>query len=803
MADWISAFRYAFRSLRRQPTFVAIALLTLTLGIGANTAIFSVIRAVVLNPLPYEDPERIVVLWEVNPEGNIERVAVPTFEDWQEEARSLEALAAYRTVDFAFAGTGEPLSVSGARATPGLFAVLKAHARLGRTFAAEEAVLGADRVVVLSHAFWQRVLGANPAIVGTSIPLDSQPYTVVGVMPPGFEFPTSTNVQVWTPLAFDPKDLHGQSRRARSLMVVGRIAPAATAAQAQKELSVLAGRIATEYKSSNEGWGARVVPAHEQLVAASRPALTMLMGAVGFLLLIVCANMANLMLARLSTRRREVAVRAALGASRWDVARPILAESLLLSAGGGVLGLLTAVFGLRLLATLPEARLPRMEQIQLDGGVLLFTTAVSIGVAIAFGLLPALHASRTDLRGSLSESAGTTSSPSARRVLNGLVIGEVALALVLLVGAGLMTRSFARLLQVDPGFEPNNVVAAQVFLPTAKYRERHRLVQFYEDVLARLRSTPGVTAASAVSALPMNEVGAASALPFTVEGRQPPPTEDPLADVRIVAPSYFETMRIALLEGRFLDVRDTDGQGTQRTSVINQTMARRYFPDRSPIGQTIVNPHGKSVVVGVVADVRNRGLASEAKKQVYLPLRQSPTAGMALVARTDGDPTAFGGEIRRAVRAVDAEQPIYDLSTMDQILARAVFLPRLSTTLLAAFAGAALLLAVLGIYGVLSYSVSQRTREIGLRMALGATSGRTVGLVARNSLLMVGVGIAAGLVVAVMLARSLGGILYDVSPFDVPSFALAALMLVVAGLAAALLPARRATRVDPMVALRE
>ena len=803
MADWISAFRYAFRSLSRQPTFVAIALLTLTLGIGANTAIFSVIRAVVLNPLPYEDPERIVVLWEVNPDGNIERVAVPTFEDWQDEARSLEALAAYRTVDFAFAGTGEPLSLSGARATPGLFAVLKASARLGRTFATEEAVLGADRVVVLSHTFWQRVLGANPAIVGTSIQMDSQPYTVVGVMPPGFEFPTSTNVQVWTPLAFDPKDLHGQSRRARSLMVVGRIAPTSTAAQAQQELSVLAGRIATEYKGSNEGWGARVVPAHEQLVAASRPALTMLMGAVGFLLLIVCANMANLLLARLSSRRREVAVRAALGASRWDVARPILAESLLLSAGGGLLGLLTAVVGLRLLATLPEARLPRMEQIQLDGGVLLFTMAVSIGVAVAFGLLPALHASRTDLRASLSESAGTTTSPSARRVLNGLVIVEVALALVLLVGAGLMTRSFARLLEVDPGFEPSNVVAAQVFLPTAKYRERHRLVQFYEDVLVRLRSTPGVTAASAVSALPMNEVGAASALPFTVEGRQPPPTEDPLADVRIVAPSYFETMRIALLEGRFLDVRDTDGQGTQRTSVINQTMARRYFPDRSPIGQTIVNPHGKSVVVGVVADVRNRGLASEAKKQVSLPLRQSPTAGMALVARTDGDPTAFGGEIRRAVRAVDAEQPIYDLSTMDQILARAVFLPRLSTTLLAAFAGAALLLAVLGIYGVLSYSVSQRTREIGLRMALGATSGRTVGLVARNSLLMVGVGIAAGLVVAVMLAQSLGGILYDVSPFDVPSFALAALMLVVAGLAAALLPARRATRVDPMVALRE
>jgi putative ABC transport system permease protein len=803
MADWITAFRHAARSLRRQPTFVAIALLTLALGIGANTAIFSVIRAVVLNPLPYEDPEQIAVLWEVNPEGNLERVAVPTFEDWKNEARSFESLAAYRRVDFAYAGSGEPLSVAGVRATPELFAVLKAGARLGRVFGPEEAVVGADRVVVLSHAFWQRVLGASPGVVGTPIQLDSQQYVVVGVMPPGFEFPTGTNVQAWAPLAFDPKDIHGQSRRARSLTVVGRIDPASNAPQAQQELSLLASRIAAEYKSSNEGWDAMVVPAHEQLVASSRPALMVLMGAVGFLLLIVCANMANLLLARLSSRRREVAVRAALGASRWEVARPILAESLLLSAGGGMLGLLAATFGLRLLATLPEARLPRMEQIQLDGNVLLFTTVVSIAVAIAFGLLPALQASRSNVREHLTESAGTTSSRGARRVLSGLVVVEVALALVMLVGAGLMTRSFARLLQVDPGFEPNNVVSAQVLLPTTKYRERHRLVQFYEDVLARLQGTPGVTAASAVSALPMQELNAASALPFTVEGQPPPRTEDPLADVRIVAPGYFETMRIALREGRYLDERDTDGQGTQRTSVINQTMARRYFPDRSPIGQTIVNPHGKSVVVGVVADVRNQGLASEPKKQVYLPLRQSPTAGMALVARTERDPVAFAADIQRAIWSVDAEQPIYELSTMDQILARAVFLPRLSTTLLTLFAVAALLLAALGIYGVLSYSVTQRTREIGLRMALGATSGRTVGLVARNSLTMIGLGVAVGLVVAVMLARSLAGVLYDVSPFDPPSFAIAALVLVAAGLGAALLPARRASRIDPMVALRE
>jgi len=442
-----------------------------------------------------------------------------------------------------------------------------------------------------------------------------------------------------------------------------------------------------------------------------------------------------------------------------------------------------------------------MEQIHLDGGVLLFTTIVSVSVALAFGLVPAIQASRSDLRESLSESAGTTGGPGARRLLGSLVIVEVALALVLLVGAALMTRSFARLLQVDPGFEAGHVVAAQVFLPITKYRERPRIVQFYEDVVSRLQTTPGVESASAVSVLPMFEVGAPSALPFNVEGQQPPKTEDPLAEVRIVLPRYFETMKIRLVEGRLLDERDsTDGP---RTSVINETMARRYFPDRSPIGQTIVNPHGKSVVVGVVGDVRNQGLESEPRKQVYLPMRQSPSATMAIVARTERDPMALAGDVRRAVQAVDGDQPIYDLSTMDGILARAVFLPRLSTTLLASFAVSALLLAALGIYGVLSYVVNQRTREIGLRMALGASPGRTIGLVAENSLLMVAIGVGIGLVVALLLARSMSRVLYGVSPFDILSFGAAALVLVAAGLGATLLPARRATKVDPMIALRE
>jgi putative ABC transport system permease protein len=800
MADWTAAFKYALRTLRRQPTFVLVSVLTLALGIGANTAIFSVIKTVVLNPLPYEDPEKIAVLWEVNPDGNQGPVSIPTFQDWQRDAKTLESLAAYRHVDFSFKGTGDPQNVPGLRATPELFTVLKSNAVLGRTFTKDESVTGADRVVVLSHGFWTRALGGNAGVIGQIIQLDSVPFTVVGVMSPAFEFPTSANVEVWTPLAFDPKDMHGRSRRARSLTVVGRIAGNSTPQQAQEEISVIARRIATEFKDSNDGWNARVVAAKEQLVGASRPALMVLMGAVGFLLLIVCANMANLLLARLSSRRREMAVRAALGASRWEVARPIIAESLILSFAGGVLGMFAAFGGLRVLANLPESRLPRMDQLHIDGGVLLFTSIISIGVALAFGLIPALQASKQDLRDSMQETSGSTASPYARRLLSGLVVIEVALALVLLVGAGLMTRSFSKLLQVNPGFDPNNVVAARVLLPTTKY-QRATQVRFYEDVIERMRRAPGVMNASAVSAMPLHDVGAAGALPFNVEGQQPPPTEDPLADVRIVAPGYFETMKIQLLAGRFLDERDDEK--APRTSVINQTMARRYFPDRSPLGLIIQNPHGKAEVVGVVADVHNQGLDRDPKKQVYLPLKQSPTAGMAIVARTQQDPMSVANTIQRVIWDVDPGQPIYELSTMDQILARAVFLPRLSTTLLASFAIAALLLAALGIYGVLSYSVSQRTREIGLRMALGASGGNTVALIVRNSVAMVAIGGVIGVIAATLLARSMEGILFGVEPFDLPSFSLAAFTLFIAGVVASVLPALRTTRVDPVVALRD
>ena len=614
-------------------------------------------------------------------------------------------------------------------------------------------------------------------------------------MPAGFEFPTAAGVEVWAPLVFDPKDLHGSSRRARSLTVVGRLADDATAARAQDEIAVLASRIAAEYASSNAGWSARIVAAHEQLVGASRPALMVLMGAVGFLLLIVCANMANLLLARLSSRSREFAVRAALGASRWEVARPIMAESVLLAVGGGLLGLGAAFAGLRVLANLPEARLPRIEALQVDlRDPRLHRRHLGDRRARVRDHPGPSRVAHRICAPSSRESTGTTASPYARHLLGGLVVIEVALALVLLVGAGLMMRSFSKLLQVHPGFEAGHVVGAQVLLPTTKYRERPALARFYEDVIEGLRRLPGVRAASAVSALPMSDVGMAMALPFNVEGQPPPRGEDPLADVRIVAPGYFDTMRIRLVAGRFLDDRDVDA--APRTSVINETMARRYFPDRSPLGQTVQNPHGKSEVVGVVADVRAQGLDTEPKKQVYLPLRQSPTAGMAVVARTEQDPLALGDAIQRVIWSVDPEQPIYRLSTMDQILARAVFLPRLSATLLALFALAALLLAALGIYGVLSYSVGQRTREIGLRMALGSTGSQTIGLVVRHSLMLVAMGGALGLGAALFLAQAMAGVLYGVRPFDLPSFALSLAVLVLAAIVASLLPALRATRVE-------
>ena len=800
MGTLLGDFRYALRSLARQPTFAAVAILTLVLGIGLNTAIFSVIKAVLLNQLPYQDPSRLVVLWEQSPTGTTDLVAPLTFLDWQEQSKAVPSMAAFRNLRYAFAGNGEPLDVPSVKATAGLFAMLRVNAMLGRTFLPEEGTPGADRVAVLSRPFWERHFGGSPGVLGRTIQLDAQPYTVIGVMPAEFDFPPSAHVDVWTPLSFDPNDAHGRSRKARSLNVVGRLADGVEQEQAQREMTVIAGRLATTYPDSNTGWGARVISAQDQLVTTVRPALLLISAAVGFLLLIVCANVANLILARLSSRRGEIAVRAALGAGRLQLVRQVLAESFVLSGIGGALGLLVAWAGVRLVRALPEGSLPRMQEVHLDAGVLLFAFATSVGVALLFGVIPAVQASRTGLRDTMNAFSGTTRH-SGGRLLSALVVIEVALALILLVGAGLMTRSFAELMRVSPGFEPDNLLAVQIYLPQSKYRTGIDRTRFYMDTIRRVGAIPGVHSAAGVSALPMYPVGIDYALPFTIEGHAAPTNgEEPRADIRTATPGYFETMKIALLRGRLIDERDR--QGAPGTIVINETMARRYFAGENPIGRVVRNPHGNGEVVGVVGDVKHYGLDSEPRAELFMPAWQQPLNGMALIVRTASDPKGFVESIRREVLAVDAEQPIFDVSAMVDVVSRSVFLPRVSMLLLIAFAISALLLAVVGIYGVVSYTVTQRTRELGVRMALGADAASTLRLVLGKSMLLVGGGTVCGLVASMAVTRAMAGLLYGVSPLDPVVFVGVSLTLATAGFVASLIPARRATRVDPIVALR-
>ena len=792
--------RYALRSLSRQPTFSCVAILTLVLGIGTNTAIFSVVKAVLLNQLPYPDASRLVVMREQNPDGSTDLVAPLTYLDWQAQSRSVPAMAAFRQLRYAFAGNGEPLDVPSVRATANVFTMLRATAMLGRTFSADEGTPGADRVAVLSRAFWERRFGGSPGAIGRTIQLDAQAYTVVGVMPADFDFPPSANVDIWTPLSFDPNDAHGRSRKARSLNVVGRLADGVPQEQAQREMTVIAGRLATTFPDSNTGWGARVISAQEQLVTTVRPALLLISAAVGFLLLIVCANVANLILARLSSRRTEIAVRAALGAGRLQLVRQVLAESFVLSGIGGALGLLVAWAGVRLVHALPEGSLPRMQDVRLDAGVLVFALLVSIGVALIFGLVPAIQASRAGLRDTMNAFSGATRH-SGGRLLSALVVIEVALALMLLVGAGLMTRSFALLMRVSPGFEPGNLLAVQIYLPQSKYRTGIDRTRFYMDTIRRVAAIPGVHAAAGVSALPMYPVGIDFALPFTIDGHAAPTNgEEPRADIRTATPGYFETMKIALRKGRFIDGRDR--QGAPGTIVINETMARRYFAGEDPIGRIVRNPHGQGEVVGVVGDVKHYGLDSEPRAELFMPAWQQPLNGMALIVRTASDPKGFVESIRRVVLAVDAEQPIYDVSAMVDVVSRSVFLPRVSMLLLSAFAVSALLLAIVGIYGVVSYTVTERTRELGVRMALGADAASTLRLVLGKSMLLVSCGTACGLVASVAVTRVIAGLLYGVSPLDPVVFVGVSLVLATAGFAASVIPARRATRVDPMVALR-
>ena len=799
--------RYALRMLVKSPAFSIIAVLTLGLAIGANSAIFSVVNAVLLRPLPYPQSDQLVRVFGSQPQLALAPSAPANFLEWKEENEVFERIATYVGQGFNLTGGDKPERVIGSRVSTDLFQLLGVQPALGRAFTEEEDQEGRSKVVILSQQFWQSRFGGDPNTLRQTITLNDQLYTVVGIMPAGFAFP-DTRTQVWTPVAFNAAER--ATRDTNFIEVIARLKSGVSIEQARANMTTLTQRQAERYPKTNTGVGAKVISLHEQTVGDVRPMLVVLLCAVGFVLLIACANVANLLLARAAARHREMAIRGALGASRSRVVRLLLTESVLLAVVGGAAGLLLAIWSLDLLVSLKPANLPRLAEIGVNRTVFFFTLAVSLVTGIVFGLAPALQASKPDLNEGLKESSrGTSGGPRRQQVRALLVVSEIALSLVLLVGAGLMMRSFSRLLAVDPGFKPDHVLTAFVSLPVSKYSKREEQAAFFDRLVERLRNLPGVTSAGVVSDLPLF---GGSSTGFEIDGRPAPlPGQRPMTDYRMINPDYFNTMGMRLVKGRAFSRHDTeDAPGVV---IINETLAARFFPGETPIGKRIGlsgNPRDWREIVGVAGDIRNYGLDVDVKPEVYVPFLQNApgylsgvASAMNVMVRSTNDPSALAPALREQVQALDKDQPVSEIRTMEWYLADSMAQRRFNMLLLGAFAGLALVLAAVGIYGVIAYTVTQRTHEMGIRIALGARGGDILRLIFAHSMATTLAGIVIGLGAAFGLTRLLQNLLYQVTATDPFVFASIPVLLLLVAMLATYIPARRAMKVDPITALRE
>ncbi|HEV2664259.1 MAG TPA: ABC transporter permease, partial [Blastocatellia bacterium] len=810
LADLWQDLRYGARMLLKNPGFTLIATLTLALGIGANTAIFSVVNAVLLHPLPFKEPDRLVTILEMKLPQFRESTANPgNFLDWKKQNTVFERLVAYTTPPFNLVGTGDPEQLRGMKVTDGFFAMLGAQPLLGRDFLPEEDRTGRNNVVILSHGLWQRRFGAAANIVNQTLTLSGQSYTVIGVMPATFQF-GGLSLDLWTPMAFTAQD--AQNHLGHFLAgILGQLKPGVTLEQARAEMTAIAERLAAQYPDTNTGWSVKLMPLLEFTVRSIKRALLVLLGAVAFVLLIACANVANLLLARAAGRQKEIALRTALGAGRLRIIRQLLTESALLAAVGGAVGLLLAKGGMDLLLKLSPQNLPRMNGVSLDGRALAFTAAITLLTGLIFGLVPALPASKPNLNEAMKD-AGRGSTEGARRqfVRNTLVVLEVASALAPLVGAGLLIKSFWQLQKVDPGFNPDNALTASVTMPRPKYQDNVQRVAFFQQLAEKVSALPSVQAAGILTPSTAMPLSGGYVQAFEIQGRPPlPPGANQNTNFYAVNTDFFKAMGIPLLRGRLLTERDAGD--APRVAVVNETMAKNMFPDEDPLGRRIAftgssNPEWYEIV-GVVGDVKQYGLDQPTPMQTYEPYVQQPPSSqalssMTLVVRTSGDPTNFTAAIRNAVLQVDKEQPLSNVRTLDQLLSTSIAQRRFSMLLLGVFAAVALVLAAVGIYGVLNYAVTQRMREIGIRMALGAGQRDVLKLVVSHGMLLTLLGVAAGLAGAFALTRLLTTLLFGVSPTDPLTFAVIALLLALVALLACWIPARRATRVDPIVTLR-